>query len=101
MRPETEYLAQMLHQIFVYSTTLSMMPAKLAMRLRLPAWTKFVRTADAILVTVRNLVLKMIVLDSDGLLRMMINEGIRDDDAVRIVTDFIIAAGDTVRFPIH
>ncbi|XP_029680801.1 cytochrome P450 315a1, mitochondrial [Formica exsecta] len=95
MRPETEYLAQMLHQIFVYSTTLSMMPAKLAMRLRLPAWTKFVRTADAILVTVRNLVLKMIFLDSDGLLRMMINEGIRDDDAVRIVTDFIIAAGDT------
>ncbi|XP_050457807.1 cytochrome P450 315a1, mitochondrial [Cataglyphis hispanica] len=95
LRPEAEHLALMLHQIFVYSSTLSMMPAKLAMRLRLPAWTKFVRTADEILVTVRNLVLKMIFLESDGLLRMMINDGIGNDDAIRIVTDFIIAAGDT------
>lgn len=101
MRPEAEHLALMLHQIFVHSSTLSMMPAKLAMRLRLPAWTKFVRTADEILVTVRNLVLKMIYLDNDGLLRMMINDGIGNDDAIRIVTDFIIAAGDTVRFPIY
>lgn len=45
-----------------------------------------------------NLVPEMIRLDSDGLLKMIVNEGIKDDKAVRIVTDFIIAAGDTVRF---
>lgn len=98
---EMDYLALMLHQIFVYSVTLSMMPAKLAMRLRLPAWTKFVRTADTIMAKVHSLIPKMISLSSDGLLRMMMNEGIGNDDVVRIVADFIVAAGDTVRFSIH
>lgn len=98
MSSEAEHLALMLHRIFEYSATLSMMPAKLAMRLRLPVWTKFVRTADTILARVHSLVPEMIRLDSDGLLQMMMNNGIRDDDAVRIVVDFIIAASDTVRF---
>ncbi|XP_011267156.1 cytochrome P450 315a1, mitochondrial [Camponotus floridanus] len=93
--PETEYLALMLHRIFVFSATLSMMPAKLAMRLRLPAWTKFVHTADMIMAKVRSLVPDMISLSSDGLLWMMMNEGIHNDDVVRIIVDFIIAAGDT------
>lgn len=78
-----------------------MMPAKLAMRLKLPAWTKFVHTADTIMAKVRSLVPDMISLSSDGLLWMMMNEGIRNDDVVRIIVDFIIAAGDTVRFSIH
>ncbi|KMQ90601.1 cytochrome p450 315a1 [Lasius niger] len=95
MRSEAEHLALMLHRIFEYSATLSMMPAKLAMRLRLPVWTKFVRTADTILARLHSLVPEMIRLDSDGLLQMMMNNGIRDDDAVRIVVDFIIAASDT------
>lgn len=98
MRPEAADLALMLHQIFEYSATLSMIPAKLAKRLKLPAWTKFVRTVDTILNKVCNLVPEMTRLDSDGLLHTMIKEGIHDDDAVRIVADFIIAAGDTVHF---
>lgn len=98
VHPEAENLALMLHEIFVHSATLSMVPARLAMKLKLPAWTKFVRAADTILDKVCNLVPKMIELDSDGLLRSMINNGIRDDDTVRIVADFIIAAGDTVSF---
>lgn len=77
------------------------MPAKLAMRLRLPAWTKFVRTADTIMAKVRSLIPDMISLSSGGLLEMMMNEGISNDDLIRIVADFIIAAGDTVRFSIH
>lgn len=100
MRPEVEDLALMLHRIFEYSATLSLIPAKLAKRLRLPAWTKFVRTADTILGKVCNLVPEMTRLNGDGLLQMMIKEGIHGDDAVRIVADFIIAAGDTVRFRI-
>jgi len=50
---------------------------------------------------VRSLVPDMISLSNDGLLWMMMNEGIRNDDVVRIIVDFIIAAGDTVRFSIH
>lgn len=95
LRSEAKNLALMLHQIFEHSATLSMVPAKLAMTLRLPAWTKFVRAADTIMDKVCKLVPKMIQFDSDGLLRTMMSNGIRDDDAVRIVADFIIAAGDT------
>ncbi|XP_012223827.2 cytochrome P450 315a1, mitochondrial isoform X1 [Linepithema humile] len=95
MRPEAEDLALMLHRIFEYSATLSMIPAKLAKRLKLPVWTKFVWTVDTILEKVCNLIPEMTRLDGDGLLRTMMKEGIHGDDAVRIVADFIIAAGDT------
>ncbi|EZA49326.1 hypothetical protein X777_12356 [Ooceraea biroi] len=95
MRLEAEYLALILHDIFVYSSTLSMLPAKLAMKLKLPVWTKFVQAADAILAKLHKLVPDMIRLNGDGLLATMMENGIRDEDATRIVTDFIIAAGDT------
>lgn len=98
MRPEAEHLALVLHEIFVYSASLSMLPAKLAMKLKLPVWKKFVRAADAILDKVHKLVPEMTRLNGDGLLSMMMNNGICDGDAVRIVADFVIAAGDTVRF---
>lgn len=98
---EIEHVALMLHRIFMYSVTLSMIPAKLAMKLRLPAWTKFVKTVDMVLDKMHNLVPEMIRLDGDGLLKMIMNNGISDDKAVRIITDFIIAAGDTVRFLIY
>ncbi|XP_072747648.1 cytochrome P450 315a1, mitochondrial [Anoplolepis gracilipes] len=95
LRPEIEYLSLILHQSFKYSGTLSMMSSKLAMKLKLPVWTKFVDTADTILSRVSSLVPEMIRLNSDGLLQMIINDGIRNDDLNRIITDFIIAAGDT------
>lgn len=99
LRSEIEHVAMMLHRIFMYSATLSMISAKLAMKLRLPVWNKFVKTVDTVLDKVRNLVPEMIkLMGNDGLLQMIINNGIRDDKAVRIITDFIIAAGDTVRF---
>ncbi|KAL6258540.1 hypothetical protein P5V15_010497 [Pogonomyrmex californicus] len=95
MRSDIESVALMLHQIFMYSATLSMMPAKLAMRLKLPVWTKFVKTVDIILDKVRNLVPEMIQMNSDGLLQMLMNDGICDENIIRVVADFIIAAGDT------
>jgi len=98
IRPEAEYLALVLHEIFIYSTTLSMLPVKLAMKLKFPVWIKFVRAADGILSKVRKLVPEMTRLNGDGLLSMMINDGIHGEDAIRIVADFIIAAGDTVSF---
>lgn len=96
MAAEYEYLALMLHQILKNSATLSMLSTKLAMRFKLPMWTKFVAAADAVFDTVGNLVPEIIRLKGDGLLQVMMNAGIGDDDAVRIIGDFIIAAGDTV-----
>lgn len=99
LRSEIDYVAMMVHQIFEYSATLTIIPPKLAMKFKLPIWTKFVKIVDTVLERVHNLVPKMIQLSNgDGLLQMITNYGICDDMAGRIITDFIIAAGDTVRF---
>ncbi|XP_076755223.1 cytochrome P450 family protein sad [Xylocopa sonorina] len=90
-----EILAKMLHKIFEHSATLSIIPAKLAMNLRLPVWRKFVTSVDTAFEIVRVLVPEMIKLGGDGLLKRMKQEGIRDEDVICIVTDFILAAGDT------
>lgn len=95
LRSEIEYVATMVHKIFVYSASLSMISARMAMKFKLPVWTKFVNTVDTVLNRVRNLVPEIIQFSDDGLLQMMINNGIRDDKTSRIVTDFITAAGDT------
>ncbi|RLU27294.1 hypothetical protein DMN91_001095 [Ooceraea biroi] len=78
------------HRLYLWS-----IETKLAMKLKLPVWTKFVQAADAILAKLHKLVPDMIRLNGDGLLATMMENGIRDEDATRIVTDFIIAAGDT------
>lgn len=92
----TEKLATTLHCIFEYSSVLSIIPARLAMKLNVPAWRKFVETADTALKMLNILVPKMIQLGGDGLLRKMMDNGIMGDDIIRIVADFIMAAGDTV-----
>jgi len=98
LRRDIEDVATILHQIFTYTSHLSMIPAKLAMKLRLPVWNKFVKAADEVLDKVRKLVPEMIELsNNDGLLQMILNNGIRGDEAVRIICDFVVAAGDTVR----
>ncbi|XP_078044770.1 cytochrome P450 family protein sad [Augochlora pura] len=88
-------LARTLHKVFEYSAKLAIMPAKVAMNLRLPVWMKFVTAVDTTFETVRVLVPRMIELGGDGLLKKMLDEGIREEDVIYIVTDFILAAGDT------
>ncbi|XP_076232615.1 cytochrome P450 family protein sad [Calliopsis andreniformis] len=92
---DVQKLAQTLYKIFAYSAKLSILPAKVAMNLRLPVWTKFVRSADTVFEIVRVLVPEMTRLGGDGLLKKMMDEGIRDEYAISIVADFILAAGDT------
>lgn len=96
---DVEKLAQTLRKIFEYSAQVYVLPAKLAKNLRLPVWTKFVKSADTAFEIVRKLVPEMTRLGGDGLLRRMMDEGIRGEDAIPIVTDFVLAAGDTVRSP--
>lgn len=91
-----EELATMLQKIFEYSAKLAIIPAKVAMNLRLPVWMKFVACVDTAFEIVRNLVPRMIQFSGDGLLKKMLVEGIQEEDAICVVTDFILAAGDTV-----
>lgn len=100
VRSEIEHVALMLHNIFKYSVPLSMWPAKLAMLLRLPIWTRYVKTVDTVMDKVHNLVPEILRLDNDGLLKIILND-IDKDKVIRIIADFIIAAGDTVRFLIY
>lgn len=94
---ETVDLARILHKIFSLSAKLSLLPTRLSMRLRLPVWREFCTVADEALRIVRDLVPEMARLEGDGMLSSMRKEGITDErDLVRIVTDLVIAAGDTV-----
>lgn len=95
-RNEADKLAGILHKIFELSARLSVLPAKYAMKFRLPVWREFVKVADEALGMTRKLVPEMASLGGDGLLYLMKQEGIQDEDLVRIVTDLILAAGDTV-----
>ncbi|OAD58301.1 hypothetical protein WN48_00180 [Eufriesea mexicana] len=90
-----EVLAETLQKIFEYSAKLSIIPAKLAMNLHLPVWKKFVTSADTAFEIVRLLVPEMTKLGGNGLMKKMMDEGIKPEDVICIVTDFILAAGDT------
>ena len=94
---KTEHLAGILHQIFALSAKLSLLPVKYAMKLRLPVWQQFCSVADETLTIVNSLVSDMIKTEKDGLLSLMKSEGLTNEsDLVRIVSDLVIAAGDTV-----
>lgn len=93
---EADKLAENLHEIFILTARLSLLPIKYIVKFNFPVWKKFVRVMDEILKIVTTMVPEMINLKGDGLLWMMINEGMTEKDATRIVTDLILAAGDTV-----
>lgn len=97
---EIEHLALMLHDIFKYSVPFSVFPPKVAMSLRLPIWTRYVKTVDMVMEKVHNLVPEILRFDNDGLLKIIVND-IDKDKVIRIIADFIIAAGDTVRLLIY
>ena len=91
-------LSRSLGRIFEHTVHLSRVSAKLASFVRLPSWNGFVETADYALDTVGRFVDDMAELDGaeDGLLRRMIDDGVKGDVLRRIVVDLIVAAGDTV-----
>lgn len=95
---ESDKLAKNLHKIFVLSARLSLLPVKYVVKFNLPVWRRFVQVVDEALELVGTLVPKMIKFQGDGLLSLMINEGMSEQDVTRIVADLILAAGDTVNF---
>lgn len=49
--PSLTSLARTVHQIFATSAALSMIPAKMAAKLKLPVWRRFLRAADTAMET--------------------------------------------------
>lgn len=96
LQGQSKNMANILQNIFLYSVTLSNVPAELAMRWNLPAWQKFVKCMDDVRDVLDNLVPRMICYEGDGILSRMASEGMSEDDIIRIVMDLMIAAGDTV-----
>ena len=93
---ETGDLAVILYKIFKYSSRLNVISAKMAKEMRLPWWNQFVENLDDVLKKVTNMLSIMTSLNGDGLLKKMIDAGMKNEDLVRIIADLIIAAGDTV-----
>ncbi|XP_071444239.1 cytochrome P450 315a1, mitochondrial [Hetaerina americana] len=101
-------LASVVHLVFQESARLTLIPARLARFLRLSAWNQFVNAVDSALSTASSLVTEMIPLcqkvghheidEKDGLLARMLSEGLETKDVIRIVTDLVLAAGDTTAY---
>ncbi|XP_033212668.1 cytochrome P450 315a1, mitochondrial-like [Belonocnema kinseyi] len=92
---EADDLAVFMYKIFKYSSRLNVISAKKAKDANFPWWNLFARNLDDVLKKVTDVLALMTRLDSDGLLKNMIDAGIKNEDLVRIVADLIIAAGDT------
>ncbi|KAH8041662.1 hypothetical protein HPB51_017464 [Rhipicephalus microplus] len=93
-------------QIFNESAKMAMFSPRLAYRLRLPVWRRFVRAAGRALELARDYVeenLNAIAKDpssaaqhNQGILsQLLLNEKITEEELVRIVTDLFLAAADT------
>ncbi|XP_063973304.1 cytochrome P450 315a1, mitochondrial [Diachasmimorpha longicaudata] len=91
-------LAENLHEVFIQSAKLSVLPTKLAVKFQLPVWRKFTRVMDTSTNVARKLVLRIGKVSNNGLLDLMRDSAIQDEYLVRIITDLIIAAGDTTAY---
>ncbi|CAH0557394.1 unnamed protein product [Brassicogethes aeneus] len=88
------------HLVFETSAKLSLIPARLAAKYRIPAWKRFEKSVDSALMIANELVTHL--LDNyphgDGLLHKMQQEEIKKSELIRIVCDLILAAGDTTAY---
>lgn len=100
LRAPTRELAAAVHKVFGESARLSLLPAKLARLLRLPAWTHFVAAVHAALGKGNALVTRLIpeCAAGEGLLGRLLGAGVSHDDARRLVVDLLLAAGDTTAY---
>ncbi|XP_014231427.1 cytochrome P450 315a1, mitochondrial [Trichogramma pretiosum] len=92
-------LSRCLSGMFEHSVVLARLPATWAQRLGLPAWRGFVAKTDYSFETVERIVDEMARCpETDGLLRRMMDSGVRGEMLNRIVIDLIFAAGDTTAY---
>ncbi|XP_059480622.1 cytochrome P450 315a1, mitochondrial [Neocloeon triangulifer] len=95
--PGLRGLSEQVRQVFCESSKLSLLPARVARAIRLPAWARFERAVDHAVHGASSLVLDLLPFSrgGDGMLERMLAAGVELSDTVRIVADLILAAGDT------
>lgn len=97
---DLDRLAETVHLIFNTTSKLQLFPAELAWKLGLSRWKTFEKSVDDALGSAKDFVLKILQgsLNKDGLLSKMVDEKIEKDLIVRIITDLVLAAGDTTAY---
>lgn len=99
MKSKIDLLSQRVHSVFVATTKLQLYPAQPAARFNIPRWRRFADSIREVLSVARLLVMDLLeISDEQGLLRKMRAAGMSDYDVVRIITDLVLAAGDTSAF---
>ncbi|XP_025833089.1 cytochrome P450 315a1, mitochondrial [Agrilus planipennis] len=93
-------LAANIYLIFKTSAKLQLVSARFASKLGLSSWRNFAKAMDRSLQLTNTLMTRLIDNDrnSDGLLSRLKNENVNRTDILRILADFIIAAGDTTAY---
>lgn len=89
-------LSKGVHDIFVESAKLSLLPVQIAYKLNLPVWKRFVNSVNNSFRVSNNLLDRLKPMEDNGMLKLLKMAGIGDYDLNRIVIDLILAAGDTV-----
>ncbi|GJQ86598.1 CYP315A1 [Trypoxylus dichotomus] len=99
-KSELERLAKTVHLIFNTTSKLQLLSANLAYNLGLPRWKTFENSVDVALSTAKTLVNKILNEnpEENGLLAKMLQENFERDLITRIVTDLVLAAGDTTAY---
>lgn len=95
-----DYLAETNQKVFENTSKLSLIPSELAAKFNIPQWKKFSNSVTNSLNCARSLVINLLheELDNDGLLVQMLNENLNEDEIVRLVSDLLLAAGDTTAY---
>ncbi|CAG9561825.1 unnamed protein product [Danaus chrysippus] len=91
-------LSDSVKKIFYTTTKLYSIPVKWCQKLNLKVWRDFKESVDLSLFLAKKITREMIVSknESDGLIKRMTEEDMSPEIITRIVSDLIIAAGDTV-----
>ncbi|XP_047991685.1 cytochrome P450 315a1, mitochondrial isoform X2 [Leguminivora glycinivorella] len=89
-----------LKQIFKTTTKLYGLPLNICQSLNLKVWRNFKESVDASLHLAQSLVSEMVIKrgEGDGLIHKLVKDGVTDETVVRLVADFILAAGDTTAY---
>ncbi|KAK9712994.1 Cytochrome P450 [Popillia japonica] len=97
---DLEHLAKTVHLIFHTTSELQLIPANLAYHLRLSRWKMFENSVTTALTTANNFVSRILneTIDENSLISKMLRENLQEDLIIRIITDLVLAAGDTTAY---
>lgn len=95
-----QHLANVNQSVFENTSKLSLISSELARKLNIPAWKKFSHSVTESLTCAKNLVSDILEERNydEGLLSQMLEKGLTKNEIVRIVSDLVLAAGDTTAY---